>query len=170
LKRISLILDCSVINPPEARPDESLIEMQFCAWELPVGVFRAALTNTAMDSFLAQSIFETVAATRACTDGCSLVTLKLQIDGAGNFGRDWADPETKLALKWIGQNWLVRRDSRDGGLVVQQMKSFDYEADVLKDDFFERDDLRAVWMDIWPGSPGDRRNQWHSFPLAGSTN
>ncbi|UKZ80842.1 hypothetical protein TrVFT333_008607 [Trichoderma virens FT-333] len=173
LKHISLILQCSIINPPEARSGETLIDMENDFWKLPVSVFRAALTNTAMDSVLAQSIFETIATTRAYVNGYSLVTLKLQIHGAGHFGhsaQSWADYETTLALQWIARKWLVRRDFRDGGLVVQEIESIYHDQDVLKDDFFERDDLRAVWMDVWPGSPGDRRNQWHSFPLPGSTN
>lgn len=168
LKSISLILECSVVDPPEARHGESFIEMG--GGELPASVFRAALINTAMDSTLAQSIFETIATARAHASGCSLVTLKLKIDGAGNFGRTWVDNETRITLEWIGQSWLMRRDSRDGDLITQRIKSFVDDLDILKDDFFERDDLRAVWMDIWPGSRGDRRNQWHSFPLSKSTN
>ncbi|PTB38226.1 hypothetical protein M441DRAFT_60489 [Trichoderma asperellum CBS 433.97] len=168
LKHISLILECAVFDPPEARDGESFIEIS--GWELPVSVYRTALINTAMDSVLAQSLFETIATTRSYAGGCSLVTLKLKIRGAGVFGRIWVDNEAKIPLQWVGQSWFVRRDSRDGGLIVQKIKSFVDDLDVLKDDFPERDDLRAVWMDIWPGSPGDRRNQWHSFPLAGSTN
>ncbi|PNP51748.1 hypothetical protein THARTR1_07517 [Trichoderma harzianum] len=164
LKRISLVLDCSVIDPPEVRHGESFIEMG--GWELPVNAFRAALINNAMDSALAQSIFETIATARANTGGCSLVDLKLKIYGAGNFGRFSVDNEPRIPLEWVGQSWFVRRDSRDGGLVVHKIKTLVDDLDVLKDDFFERDDLRTVWMDIWPGSPGDRRNQWHSFPLA----
>ncbi|OPB44628.1 protein kinase subdomain-containing protein [Trichoderma guizhouense] len=164
LKRISLVLDCSVIDPPEVRHGESFIEMG--GWELPVNTFRAALINTAMDLALAQSIFDTIAAARAYTGGSSLVDLKLKIYGAGNFGRSSLDSEPRIPLEWVGQSWFVRRNSRNGGLVVQKIKSFVDDLDVLKDDFFERDDLRAVWMDVWPGSPGDRRNQWHSFPLA----
>ncbi|KAL6837233.1 hypothetical protein V8C40DRAFT_6891 [Trichoderma camerunense] len=166
LKRISLVLDCSVIDPPEVRHGESFIEMG--GWELPVNTFRAALINTAMDSALAQSIFDTIAAARAYTGGSSLVDLKLKIYGAGNFGRSSLDSEPRIPLEWVGQSWFVRRNSRDGGLVAQRIKSFVDDLDVLKDDFFERHDLRAVWMDIWPGSPGDRRYQWHSFPLARS--
>ncbi|KKP07166.1 hypothetical protein THAR02_00702 [Trichoderma harzianum] len=166
LKKISLILDCSIVDPPEVRHGESFIEMG--GWELPVDAFRAALINNAMDSALAQSIFETIATTRAYTGGNSLVNLKLKIYGAGNFGRFSIDNEPKVPLEWVGQSWFVRRNSRDGSLVVQKIKSFVDDLDVLKDDFFERDDLRAVWMDIWPGNPGDRRNQWHSFPLARS--
>ncbi|KAK4071667.1 uncharacterized protein Triagg1_5905 [Trichoderma aggressivum f. europaeum] len=167
LKRISLVLDCSVIDPPEVMHGEPSIEMG--GWVLPVNAFRAALINNAMDSTLAQSIFETIATERAYTGGISLVDLKLKIYGAGNFGRFSADNETKIPLEWVGQSWFVRRNSRDGGQLAQKIKPFVDDLDVLKDDFFERDDLRAVWMDIWPGSPGDRRNQWHSFPLARST-
>ncbi|KAL7906013.1 hypothetical protein GGI35DRAFT_458576 [Trichoderma velutinum] len=168
LKRISLVFDCSIIDPLEVRHGESFIDMG--GWELPVNVFRTALINTAMDSTLAQSIFETIATTRACTGGCSLVDLKLEIYGAGNIGRFLVNNEVKIPLEWVGQSWFVRRNSRDGGPVVQKIQSLSDDYDVLKDDFFERDDLRAVWMDIWPGNPGDRRNQWHSFPLAVSTN
>ncbi|KAL6794176.1 hypothetical protein J3E68DRAFT_406092 [Trichoderma sp. SZMC 28012] len=164
LKHISLILDCSIVDPPEVRHGESFIQMG--GWELPVDAFRAALINNAMDSALAQSIFETIATTRAYTGGNSLVDLKLKIYGAGNFGTFMVHNEPKIPLEWVGQSWFVRRRPRDGDLVVQRIKSFVDDLDVLKDDFFERDDLRAVWMDIWPGSPGDRRNQWHSFPLA----
>lgn len=164
LSYISLVLDCSVIDPPEVRHGESFIEIG--GWGLPVNAYRAALINTAMDSALAQSIFETIATSRAETGGSSLVDLKLKIYGAGNFGRSSLDSEPRIPLEWVGQSWFVRRNSRNGGLVVQRIKSFVDDLDVLKDDFFERDDLRAVWMDIWPGSPGDRRNQWHSFPLA----
>ncbi|PKK53004.1 hypothetical protein CI102_2717 [Trichoderma harzianum] len=166
LKRISLVLDCSVINPPEVRHGESFIDMG--GWELPVDAFRAALINNAMDSALAQSIFETIATMREYTGGSSMIDLKLKIYGAGNFGRFSIDSEQRIPLEWVGQSWFVRRNSRDGGPVVQKIKSFVDDLDVLKDDSFERDDLRAVWMDIWPGSPGDRRNQWHSFPLARS--
>jgi hypothetical protein len=139
-------------------------------WEIPVSIYRAALINNAVDSVLAQSIFGTMATTRAYTGGCSLVTLKLQIDGACNFGLMMADSETRIPLEWVGQSWLVRRDPLDGDLVVQNINSLVDDMDALKDDFPERDDLKAVWVDVWPGSPSDRRNQWHSFPLAGSTN
>lgn len=168
LKRISLILECSVISYPDVRPGEPFIDMG--GWEIPVSIYRAALINNAVDSVLAQSIFETMATTKTHAGGCSLVSLKLQIDGACNFGLIMADSETRIPLEWVGQSWLVRRDSPDGDIVVQNINSLVDDMDVLKDDFPERDDLKAVWVDVWPGSPGDRRNQWHSFPLVGSTN
>ncbi|KAL7954054.1 hypothetical protein V8C34DRAFT_317600 [Trichoderma compactum] len=166
LKRISLVLDCSVIDPPEVRHGQSFIEMG--GWELPANAFRAALINNAMDSTLARSIFETVAPARAYTGGSSLVDQKLKIHGAGNFGRFSVDNETKIPLEWVGQSWFVKRRPRDGGLVIQKIKTFVNDLDVLKDDLPERDDLRAIRTDIRPGSPGDRRNEWHSFPLTRS--
>ncbi|KAH8721707.1 hypothetical protein BGZ61DRAFT_447379 [Ilyonectria robusta] len=165
LKRVVLVV-CTDhdIREPEADGDVE---------KLPPSVFRKVLVNVAIDANLARNIFHIV-----CSESSSIESLRLINSGGGKL-RAWRDAAAQDVLTGVGRSWDCRRE-RMGGEVMIGSFEVGSKSLYLKNDFQvdynDRDpenignrlDLRAVWLDLWPGPAGDRTSQWSSFPLVGA--
>ncbi|KAL6405155.1 hypothetical protein AUP68_11999 [Ilyonectria robusta] len=162
----SVVLDvCTFYDIREPEVDEDVKK-------LPPSVFRKLLVNVAIDSNLAQNIFHIV-----CSESSSVESLQLRNSGGGDL-RAWRDDAAQNVLIGVGRAWDCRRERTGGEVTIQSL--YEGSSIYLRNDFrvdynrFELDnignrlDLRAVWLDLWPGPAGDRTGQWSSFPLVGA--
>jgi hypothetical protein len=152
LRHLVLDLDVSAIglDPPEIRDEGSRVTAP---------IFRDALMRSAVDSKLAKEMFQLIRGSNG-----PLQYLEIQVRGAGDFGNHWWDSEAASVLSWISPDWICeQKPGRE--LTATEMEYSRSTGDILRDDFDDRDDLRAVWKEIWPGNGGDRREDWSSFPL-----
>lgn len=161
LKSVILVV-CTVYDIRQPKMGEDMAK-------LPSSLFRKVLVNVAIDSNLARDIFRIV-----CGESSSIEYLQLRAS-RGRSLKGWRDGAAHNVLVGVGRSWHCRRE-RMGGEVMLQV--FDEDSSIyLKNDFRvdyhesnrdntgDRPDLRAVWVDLWPGQAGDRRSQWSSFPL-----
>ncbi|KAH6980756.1 hypothetical protein BKA56DRAFT_685672 [Ilyonectria sp. MPI-CAGE-AT-0026] len=165
----SVVLDlCTFYDIREPEVDEDVKK-------LPPSVFRKLLINVAIDSNLAQNIFHIV-----CSESSSVESLQLMNSGGGNL-RAWCDDAAQDVLIAVGRAWDCRRERMGGEVTIEslyQVSSMflmflrnDFRVDYNErepDNIGNRLDLRAVWLDLWPGPAGDRTSQWSSFPLVGA--
>ncbi|KAH7013854.1 hypothetical protein EDB80DRAFT_710981 [Ilyonectria destructans] len=165
LKSVVLVV-CTAydIREPEADQDVK---------KLPPSVFRKVLVNVAIDSNLARNIFHIV-----CSESSSIESLQLQNTRTRGL-RAWRDAAALNVLTGVDRSWDCRRE-RMGGEVMVKSFNVGCPSIYLKNDFrvdyneFEPDnignrlDLRAVWVDLWPGPAGDRTSQWSSCSLVGT--
>lgn len=165
----SVVLDlCISYDIPEPEVDEDVKK-------LPPSIFRKLLVNAAIDSNLAQNIFHIV-----CSESSSVESLQLRNSRGGNL-RAWCDDAAQDVLIAVGRTWDCRRKRMGGEVTIESLHQApsifflflrnDFRVDyneIFPDNIGNRLDLRAVWLDLWPGPAGDRTSQWSSFPLVGA--
>jgi hypothetical protein len=131
------------------------------------------LIIAAVDEKLARAIFRTI---RDANPRSVLQRLRLEVDGAGNFGVDDYDETFLLVTQFIGRKFLCHRSPRDdcrsgnaGALgdagddvIVQELGLRDRK---LVEDDVELREYEGVFRDIWPDRTGDWKKDWFSYML-----
>lgn len=154
LKHLIAVLDCKIYDSRGPVRGEN-------SSNLPSSIFRKALINGAIDSSLARDIFGLIR-----DEFNSIECLELLV-GVKHGAKGWRDFEAEGVLHGVGQSWVCKHKRFGGEISVQEFGGGTgiRESAVLENDFYDRDSLRAVWTDLWPGPSGDRRGHWSSCAL-----
>jgi hypothetical protein len=167
LKRLSLLLDCSVLEGPDANVFTPLAQHQA----------RDIFINAALDSSLAVSIFRIIFDTNTIaspTNRGSSQHLKLKISAAALSQGGWTRTEIDGITNWIGRSWACERDSttkHSANISVREIgkqkreKMGEYLEPQMEECLNYGTVYEKIWKEIWPERTGDWREDWWSFPL-----
>lgn len=166
LKRVSLLLDCSlrsleggVSGGSTSREEQRASRARDC------------LVNTAIDSALARSIFNTIRLANGSAES-PIKYLRLEVAYERAFDRESMELGLEYGIvRVVGRGWVCRRDARYGHgdeVIMKEVAKQDriIEGEML-DEYFEESPFKAIWQSIWPATTGDWRESWSSLPLHG---
>ncbi|KAF4978792.1 hypothetical protein FZEAL_4882 [Fusarium zealandicum] len=152
LKHITLHFDWYIVPEPE--------ELETSATVRPVAPsFRTALINGAVDADLAREIFRTMQ-----SGGSALETLELHAQcPAESLYHD--DMAVCRILQGISRSWACQLDQGGEDVTIRILKNGIELVGTTYGKSIPRDDLAAVWDELWPSSTQNRAQGWKSFPL-----
>ncbi|PGH00997.1 hypothetical protein AJ80_09072 [Polytolypa hystricis UAMH7299] len=168
LKTATLYLHCSRIKPS----NENRIVANYTPSDI-----HETLANAAVDSSLAQSIFDTISSANRRGRRSTFHRLKLHVTGAGSFGQGGYDVDFQSMCRWIARSWVCRRQDGHGDdnnevIIIGEIDKRDRvqagfhlrPRDGIKDGA-HLTRLKGLWSDVWPGRTGNWLEDWESFPL-----